>query len=272
MGRIAEQCTPARVLVWDIETRPPISMHWGTRDQYISPEQMFDMGGMIAWSAQWLGETKVRFMSDHHDGHEDMVRGLHALLSACDVSVGFNHERFDHPHHSTEMELLDLPALPPIPTVDLLKVVRKNFRLPHNKLSAVAKHFGLADKMSNDGWQLWRCCITDTDGRPYLAPVPKGGGCPTHWKQMRKYAVTDTRVTTELYHHLVAGGWIKRHPHAALFGAPLDGCPTCGSTQRTATKPVTLSTGVYPGWRCSSCRSVYRGVRRLNTAPTTRAV
>ena len=212
-------------------------------------------------------------MSDHHDGHDDMVGGLHELLSAAEVVVGFNHERFDNTHVNTEMERLELPALVPVPQIDLLKVMRKNFRLPSNTLAAVVQHFGLPAKGGNDGWALWRCCITDpATGHPYFGPTPKGGGCLKHARQLKKYSVQDTAITTDLYLHLMAGGWIKRHPHAALYGAPSDGCPTCGSTERTATKPITALTGMYAGWRCGSCQSVYRGTRRLNMTPTTRGV
>ena len=273
MGVISEQISAARVLVYDVETRPAISMHWQHRgDMYIGPDQMFDPGGVMAWSAQWLGSSNIMYASDHHDGHADMIAGLHELLSAADVVVGFNHERFDSPLMAMEFDAAGLARLVPVPQIDLLKVARSNFKLPHYKLGYLARRFDLSAKMSNDGWDLWRCCITDADGRPYLEPIPKGGGCEKHWRQMKRYARQDTKVTTELYWYLRRGGWIKKHPHAGLFGASTSGCPACGGRNRTATKPVVSGVAAYPGWRCDDCQHVYRGVKAIGKSTATRNV
>jgi hypothetical protein len=273
MGRIAQAQQAPRVLVYDVETRPSVSMHWQHRgDMYIGPDQMFDPGGVMAWSAQWLGSKRVLYASDHHDGHEPMIRDLHALLESADVVIGFNHERFDNPMVATEMDALGLPRLMPVPQIDLLKVVRSNFRLPHNTLKYVADRFGLSDKLTNDGWRLWRKCVTDADGYPYLGPVPEGGGCVKAWGEMRRYAKRDTQVTTELYWYLRNGGWIKKQPHVGLFGGALGGCPVCGSSDRVAVKDAKTPTSSYPGYRCGNCNNVYRLTTRTGPTTLTRAV
>jgi hypothetical protein len=273
MGRIADAVNGAKVLVYDVETRPPCSFHWQHRgDMYIGPEQMLDPGGVMAWSAQWLGEKRVRFASDHHDGHEDMVRGLRELLEAASVVVGFNHERFDNPHCTTEFDALGLPRLVPVPQIDLLKVVRSTFRLPHNTLKYVSARFDLTRKVSNDGWPLWTACVTDSDGRPYLGPIPQGGGDPKQWNKMRTYARGDTQTTTELYHYLRAGGHIKKHPHIGLLGGNTEGCPACGSDKRTAARVAATATSIYPAYRCDDCNHLYRGVRRIGVTTGTRSV
>lgn len=273
MGKIADGHVDPKVLVYDVETRPVIALTWAVRgDLYIGPDQILDGGGVLAWSAQWLGSSRVLFASDHHNGHEAMVRELHGLLESADVVVGFNHERFDNPLVSTEMDALGLPRLMPTPQIDLLKVVRSNFKLPHNTLKYVAARFGLTDKGTNDGWPLWRGCITDADGHPYLAPVPQGGGCVKAWGQMKRYARRDTQVTTELYHYLRAGGWIKKHPHVGLFGGNLGGCPACGKYERTPVTDAKTLTSTYPAYRCDACNHVYRLTVRRNPATLTRSV
>ena len=273
MGRIADRFK-ARVLVYDVETRPPASFHWAHRgDMYIGPEQMLDPGGVMAWSARWLDEKKIRFASDHHDGHEAMVCGLYELLADADVVVGFNHERFDNPHMTTEFDALELPRLMPAPQIDLLKVVRANFRLPHNTLKYVSARFGITNKVSNDGWQLWTACVRDpSDGRPYLAPVPQGGGCPKAWKKMKTYGRGDTVTTTELYWYLRRGGYIKKHPHVGLFGGNPDGCPACGSSSRSPIRDAKTATSSFPGYRCHDCNQLYRGARRVGQTTGTRNV
>lgn len=264
--------TAPRVLVYDVETRPPCSFHWQHRgDMYIGPEQMLDPGGVMAWSAQWLGDKRVMFASDHHDGHEAMVRGLHALLEEATIVVGFNHERFDNPHCTTEFDALGLPRLGPVPQIDLLKIVRSTFRLPHNTLKYVSQRFNLTRKVSNDGWPLWTACVVDANGYPYLGPIPQGGGSAKDWAKMRKYARGDTRTTTELYWYLRQGGHIKKHPHVGLFGGPNDACPACGHDGRTVVKDIHTLTSTYPGYRCDECSAIYRGTTRIGGTTGTRA-
>ena len=275
VGRIADNVTAARVLVYDVETRPLVAMSWQARgDMYLGPDQLFDAGGVMAWSARWLDESKIRWSSDHHDGHADMVGGLYELLQSANVVMGFNHERFDNPSMATEFDELDLPRLAPVPQIDLLKVCRSNFKLPHYKLGYLASRFGLTDKVSNDGWKLWRACITDPEtGYPYLGPIPQGGGCPKSWGAMKRYGRQDTGTTTELYWYLRRGGWIKKHPHAGLLGGDPNGCPACGSKSRTAIADHLSTTARYPAFRCDDCQQVYRLTRSVPRSTTgTRAI
>ena len=200
-----------------------------------------------------------------------MVAGLYKLLGEAQVVIGFNHERFDNPHMATEFEAAGLPALPPTPQIDLLKVARRAFKMPFHRLGYLAERFGIADKLANDGWSMWRCCVVE-DGQPFLGPIPQGGGCAKHWGMCRRYSKRDTVVTHELYWHLRDGGWIRKHPHIGLFGGPLDGCPACGSSNRTQVKDIPTPTTAYPGFRCDDCDHIYRLAQRSQPTTMTRSV
>lgn len=271
MGRIADSVTGARVLVYDIETRPMCSFHWGARQQDISPVQVLDGGGVLCWAARWLDRKQVMFASDHHDGHDVMVEQLWRLIDEADIVIGYNQVSFDDKRMAVEYRRSGLPVPSPVRSVDLLKAVRQRFGFPINKLQHVATELGLGGKLAHTGWDLWRRCITDDNGAPYLGPVPQGGGDPTAWTTMRRYCKRDVNLTADVYHELRDGGWIKNHPHMGLFTGDLDNCPTCGGglePEGTTTTP----TATFALWRCVDCRGLCRGVRRIGDTTGTRAV
>ena len=258
--------------MYDIETRPMCSFHWGARDQNITPKQVLDSGGVLCWAASWLDERKIRFASDHHDGHENMVGQLWELIDAADIVIGYNQVGFDDKRMHVEYRRCGLPIPSPSKPVDLLKAVRARFGFPINKLESVAIELGVGRKVAHTGWDLWVRCITDELGAPYLGPVPQGGGDPKAWATMKRYCRQDVALTTDVYTELRQGGWIKNHPHLGLFGGDPDGCPTCGGSNLTDVGNASTGTAVYPAYRCDDCEALSRLPRRIGNTTGTRAL
>jgi hypothetical protein len=214
MGRIAEQCKQGapRTLVIDIETRPGSGYIWGSLfDNNISLAQLIDPGGTMCWAAKWVGERKVYFMSDHHDGHDEMVRGAWDLMDAADVIVHFNGKGFDVKHLHREFVLLGLTPPSPHKDVDLLTVARSRFKFISNKLDHVSEQLGCGSKVKHPGFDLWKGCMA---------------GDEKSWATMKRYNVGDVKLTEAVYERLRP--WIKGHPHPGLYGAAADSCPNCG--------------------------------------------
>lgn len=274
MGRIADAAAGGpKVLVYDIETRPMVSFHWGARQQDISPVQVLDSGGVLCWAAKWLDRKSVMFASDHHDGHQAMVERLHELICAADIVVGYNQISFDDKRMNVEYRRCGLPVPTPVKSVDMLKAVRARFGFPINKLASVADELGLGHKLAHTGWDLWRRCCTDDNGAPFLGPVPEGGGDAKAWTVMRRYCKRDVDLTADVYLELLDGGWIKNHPHVGQFGGNPNGCPVCGSDDRSSVADHRSTTYTYPAWRCGDCGHVYRSARALpGTATGTRSI
>jgi len=69
-----------------------------------------------------------------------MLDDLHALMDEADVVCGWNSTTFDHKH--IKREFLEAGMLPPSPTkdLDLMRVVKSQFRFPSNKLDYVAQN------------------------------------------------------------------------------------------------------------------------------------
>jgi len=213
MGRIAEQHKQGapRTLIIDIETSPNMAYVWSLWDQNVSLSQIVDTGTVICFAAKWVGERKVTFRSDHHDGHEAMVAEAWRLLDEAEAIVGYNHKAFDVKHLHREFVLADLPPPSPHKDIDLLTVARQRFKFASNKLDHVSQQLGIGAKVHHAGFDLWRGCMA---------------GDEKSWATMKRYNVGDVKLTEAVYERLRP--WIKGHPHPGLYGAAADSCPNCG--------------------------------------------
>lgn len=209
--------TTARVLTFDIETRPMQGYFWSPKTRYVTPDKVTDYGGMMTWAAKWYGERDILFSADWTDGHEGMVRRLHALIDEADIVVGYNSDRFDLRRIRTEFVRLGLPPTSPVRSVDLIKTVRSVFDFPYARLDEIARELGLPRKVTHQGFTLWTDCMA---------------GDPKARALMEKYNKGDIRVTETVYDALRP--WIPNHPNLALWagfdedGRPVEVCCNCG--------------------------------------------
>lgn len=231
-----------RLLTIDIETRPLTAHVWGLRDQQIGINQIVDEGGVLCWAAKWHDERRVLFASDHHDGHDEMVRRAWGVLDEADIVVGWNHRAFDVKHLQREFVLAGLGAPTPWQDVDLLQTVRRRFRFPSNKLDHVARELGIGAKLSHTGMDLWQRCM-DGDERA--------------WRLMKRYNVQDVRLTEAIYDRLV--GWVPAHPNVNMLRPErVSACSTCGSQDLEDAGVHVTATRAYERFRCLACGAYSR--------------
>jgi hypothetical protein len=224
-------------LTIDIETSPNLAYVWGLWDQNVGLNQIESVGSVICFAAKWHGSKKVMYYSDHHHGHDTMVKEAWALMSEADALIHYNGKAFDVKHLQREFLLAGLgPAAPHI-DIDLLSVARRQFKFPSNKLQHVSEALGLGGKLQHTGFDLWRDCMMGDDKA---------------WSLMKKYNIQDVQLTEKLYDRLLP--WIPNHPNEALFMQDPDACPQCGN------KGTLLSNGVranrtmtYRRFFCTSC-------------------
>lgn len=241
-----------RVLTIDIETSPHLVKTWGLRDQNVGLNQIVETGGVICFAAKWYDEKRVIFRSDHHDGHDAMVAAAWELLDTADALVHYNGKAFDVKHLHREFVLAGMPPPSPHRDIDLLTVARSRFKFASNKLDHVADQLGLGNKVKHAGFDLWTGCAN---------------GDEKSWREMKRYNVQDVRLTEALYDRLRP--WIKNHPHVGRYTGAIDGCPNCGSDERTPVAPLRTNVSEYDQWRCV-CGATYRGARALSRATGTR--
>jgi len=145
----------ARILYLDLETSPNLAHVWGLWQQNIAISQLEEHTHVICFGARWAGTKTVIFKSVHHDGRKAMLDELHHLMDEADIVVGWNSQAFDVKH--IRRELLEAGYTPPSPwrDLDLMKVVKQQFKMPSNKLDYVAQLLGVGSKTKHTGFQLW---------------------------------------------------------------------------------------------------------------------
>jgi len=237
-----------KILFLDLETSPNLAHVWALWDQNIAINQLVSSTEVICFGARWNDSNKVIFKSIHHHGKEAMLDEMHKLLDQADVVIGWNSISFDTKHMNREF--LENGYLPPAPwkDLDLMRVVKANFRMPSNKLDYVSQLLGVGSKVQHSGFQLWLDCMA---------------GKSAAWKEMKEYQIQDVNLLVDLYEILKP--WIKNGPHSALHDGVEDGCRNCSSTnlQRRGTAKTTA--GTYQRFQCKDCGTWQRG-SRLTTA------
>lgn len=238
----------ARILIIDIETAPMEVFSWALFNQNHSINQIVKPGRVMCWAAQWYGQGKIMFASEHHDGHENMIQQVWDLLDAADIVVTYNGPAFDLKHLAMEFVQADMPPPSPHKDVDLLKVARQ-FAWPSRKLDYVSQVLGIGQKVKHEGMGLWRACLEGDDKA---------------WARMRKYNKHDVRLTKEVYDRF--GPWIKNHPHMGLWTGEERCCFRCGSTDLEQRGFARTAVTVYARLRCRDCGAWSRAnSRKHNT-------
>jgi uncharacterized protein YprB with RNaseH-like and TPR domain/predicted RNA-binding Zn-ribbon protein involved in translation (DUF1610 family) len=200
---------------------------------------------VLCYAAKWQGEKDIFFDSVQKSKPKSMLKGIHGLLNEADAVVHYNGTKFDIPTLNKEFILYGYNPPSPYKQIDLLRVVRSNFRFPSNKLDYVAQRLGLGKKHEHEGHELWvKCMNGDKDA----------------WKRMEDYNVQDVVLLEQLYHKLLP--WIKNHPNQNLFAESVV-CPTCGSHHLQKRGTAISTAGVYQRYQCKSCGSWSQGTKTI---------
>lgn len=223
-----------KILLLDIETSPNTAHIWSLRDQYINPNHILESSIVLCWSAKWYGSKDVMFQSVYGVGMTEMLKGIHGLLDEADAVVHYNGSRFDIPVLNKEFLLNSMPPPAPYKQIDLLRVVRKEFRFPSNKLDYVSKRLGLGSKVDHEGYTLWVKCMNNDKQA---------------WKTMEKYNKQDVVLLEKVYNKVLP--WIRNHPNHNLFDGK--GCPTCGSHKLQKRGFAYTLTGTFQRFQCTDC-------------------
>lgn len=231
-----------KILLFDIETTPISAYTWGLWKQDIGLNQIQTSTEVMCFGARWYGDKKTIFKSVHHDGKQAMLEEIHRLMDEADALVGWNSASFDVKH--LNREFLENGILPPSPSkdIDLMKVVKSQFRFPSNRLDYVAQKLGVGAKVKHSGFDLWLKCMAGDDKA---------------WAEMKKYQLQDVALLIELYEKLLP--WIKNHPNRALYDDILNGCVSCGSTHLERRGTAITSAGRYQRYQCQDCGKWQRG-------------
>ena len=238
-----------KLLFLDLETTPMTAHTWGLWQQNVGLNQILESTEVMCFGARWYGQKKVIFKSTHHDGKQEMLDELHALMDEADIVCGWNSASFDHKH--IRREFLEAGMLPPSPTkdLDLMRVVKSQFRFPSNKLDYVAQKLGVGAKVQHSGFELWIKCMA---------------GDNKAWKEMKEYQIQDVNLLIDLYEKLRP--WIKNHPNQPLHNNAEDGCVACGSKKLQRRGYERTNTATYQRLQCQDCGKWMRSSKRESSS------
>lgn len=225
-----------KLLLLDIETAPNLVHVWGLWQQNVGINQIIDAGYVLCWSAKWLGKEDIYFDSVKRSGSKSMLKGIHALLEEADAVIHYNGARFDIP--TLNKEFLQYGMNPPAPykQIDLLKVARKQFKFPSNKLDYVAKALGVGGKLKHAGHELWIKCMNND---------------PVAWATMEDYNRNDVIILEGVYFKLLP--WIGNHPNHGVYDNVANVCPNCGGHHLERRGFAHTAAGKYQRFQCKDC-------------------
>lgn len=252
-----------RVLLYDIETSlQPVAVFDLRDNDYISHENILAERHLVSMCWKWLDEAKVhsvsllddpkRFDKNPHDDYH-VTKVAHEVLGQADVIVAHFGDQFDKKYIDTRIIYHNLPALPPITSVDTKKIASLRFRFNSNKLDYIARYLGIGGKIKTEPG-LWLKVLQ---------------GDKKAIKDMVTYNKQDVIILEGVFKKLIS--YIPNHINRELFGGT--GCPRCGSTKIQSRGTHRALTASYNRFQCQSCNGWFRNrIATRNSATTYRVL
>jgi len=238
----------AKILLFDIETAPSLGYFWQMYDTNII--DVVQHGYMLSFSAKWLHEKRVTtytladFKGHKAQSHNDkkLVEKLAEFISQADIVIAHNGDNFDITTTNTRLVTHGLKPIPPVKTVDTLKVARSKFKFLSNRLDDLGNVLGLGRKVAHTGKNLWFGCMNND---------------PKSWAVMKKYNEQDVKLLESVY--LKLRPFMTNHPNLNIFNKTTCSCRNCGSTNLQARGYSVTTTGTKQRYQCQDCGSWMTG-------------
>jgi predicted RNA-binding Zn-ribbon protein involved in translation (DUF1610 family) len=234
-----------KILLLDIETAPNTAHLWGLFNQNVGLPQLMESSYVLCFAAKWLGERDMMWSRSLTKRRTAMLRGVHHLMTQADAIITYNGSRFDLPVLNREFIIHRIPKPAPYRQMDLLKVVKSQFKFTSNKLDYICQALGLGRKTRHQGHDLWVGCMN---------------GDEKAWSVMEKYNRQDVRIMERLYYRLLP--WMKTHANYSLFDQDRAEivCPNCGESTYQRRGKAYTQTRTYRKYQCLACKSWFRSV------------
>jgi predicted RNA-binding Zn-ribbon protein involved in translation (DUF1610 family) len=232
-------------------------------DELTNHENILKERYVISVSWKWLDEKKVHSVSVLDNPKlfkKDPNNDLHVVSTFCnvlttaDVIVGHNSDSFDLRMLEGRALYHGLSPLPPITSIDTLKVAKRRFRFNCNRLDYIGQFLGLGKKIktSNDLW----------------LRVLRGDRAAI--QEMVKYNKQDVVLLEKVF--LKFRPYCDSYVNRQLLGAT-EGCPRCGSKHIQSRGTHKAISRVYQRFQCQKCGGWFRlVVNDREIKPTTRVL
>lgn len=251
-----------RIILWDIETTHNLAAVFQLKhNDYINSENIVQERIIVCAAWKELGKAAVHAVStlDNPKGYGLLndfcvCQELHEVLSSADVIIAHNGDEYDIKFTKGRMLVHGLPPLPPILSIDTLKVARKQFLLNANNLNYLGNLLKVGNKKPTKQG-LWLKVLQ---------------GDRSAIKQMVAYNKQDVRLLERVF--LKLQPHIADHTNRQLFGESGHGrlsCPRCGSSDVQSRGVHRALTQTYQRYQCKACAGWFRE-RRATPLTSTR--
>ena len=142
-----------KVLLYDLETLPNRGAFWGARWE-TDVIEIENYGRILCFAAQWVGSKKIMFFGWNE---KEVVRNLYRLFSESDEMVAHNNRAFDWKWSNVAFAKYGFPQVSP-KVIDTKLESKKRWYLPSYSLNDISDYFGLGQKISHEGYSLWKKC------------------------------------------------------------------------------------------------------------------
>lgn len=251
-----------RVLVFDIETAPCLSYHWGMWQQNIGLNMMVRDWAVISWSAKWVGESEVMYQDcrSHFDGSaasilkeiddSKILKGIWELLDEADIVVTQNGKKFDV--KKLNARFLSNGMQPPssYKHIDTLQIAKRHFAFTSNKLEFMTDKFCVKYKKLTHkkfpGFDLWKECQL---------------GNEVAWTEMEEYNVYDVLSLEELV--FILAPWSNQIPNLDMYHYSQENVCFCGHSEWLHDGYAYTNLSKFDKFKCTHCGAEKRGRTNL---------
>lgn len=245
-----------KILTLDCETSPMRAWIWHLGEQVVRHDQLdpiHSFPDIMCIGYKWMHEREVHILTwDKDHDSRAMIAAFDEVIKKADIVVGQNSVAFDVKHINTQRFLHGLAPLPDwagVTMADTLKMARKYFAFPSNKLDYFSKTLlGTGGKI-------------DMKLQDWIDIVEWNPGWDKKWDKMLKYLKKDVRDAEALYKALQAHA--KPVVNMSAIKKDPDACVSCGSKAKLETYQRARGTVMYQYYACEECNK-YAGKRRIS--------
>lgn len=209
------------ILVYDIETTFVEARVWGSGKQYVGHDAIQTETQIITVAYKWLGENDIHVLkwSRKKKSDKQLIVDFLNEYNKADMVIGWNNNSFDNKLVNSRAMKYGLKVNTHIKSFDIMRQVKKVFKLPSYSMAYVSRYLGLGGKLQHNGIKMWED-VQWGGKQDYKDAI----------KLMVKYNVQDVALTEEIYFKLrqYLGHVINV---GVLNGKVAVTCPNCGSTK-----------------------------------------
>lgn len=251
-----------RILVFDIETAPCLSYHWGLWQQNIGLNMMVRDWAVISWSAKWIDEDEVMYedIRNHFDGSvnslmeeiddKDLLVSIWKLLNEADIVVTQNGKKFDVKKLNARFLIHGMKPTSAFKHIDTLQIAKRHFAFTSNKLEFMTDKFCKTYKKLKHGkfagFELWKQCML---------------GNKDAWEEMEEYNIHDVLSLQELV--FILAPWSNQLPNLDTYYSDEENHCFCGSTDWEHSGYARSNLSLFDKFTCTNCGNEKRGRTNL---------